>query len=128
VVSRACPLFVPLVEEGWVDHPVARAVAAIYLRPFLKKGIDVLVLGCTHYPLMTAALKKTVGRIRLIDSAEETAKAVRARLERDGLLADGRRGRTEFFSSDDPAKFARLGRLFLHRSLGTVRRLTLESR
>lgn len=125
VFSRACPLFVPLVEEGWVDHPVARATANIYLRPFRSQGVDVLVLGCTHYPLMKSTLKKAVGKIELIDSAEETAKAVRSRLEQDGLLSDGRGSATEFYSSDDPQKFARLGSLFLKRSLGAVRRLTV---
>jgi glutamate racemase len=126
VISRACPLFVPLVEEGWVDHPVARAVARIYLNPLLKRKVDTLVLGCTHYPLLKPALKKIVGRVKLIDSAEETAKDVLGRLTKDGRLAQGRPSRTAFYSSDDPGKFSRLGRLFLGRPLSSVRRLHLN--
>ena len=126
VISRACPLFVPLVEEGWVDHPVARAVARIYLEPLLQCNVDTLVLGCTHYPLLKPTLKKVVGRVKLIDSAEETAKDVRDRLRKEGLLAQGRPSRLEFFSSDDPEKFSRLGRLFLGRPLPGVRRVHLS--
>jgi glutamate racemase len=126
VMSRACPLFVPLVEEGWVNHPVAREVARIYLAPFVRARVDTLILGCTHYPLLKGTLQKVVGGIDLVDSADETAKAVRSRLEQDGLLGRGSGGRLEFYSSDDPAKFSRLGRLFLGRALPEVRRLRFD--
>ena len=87
--------------------------------------MDTLVLGCTHYPLLKPTIKKVVPRVTLIDSAEETAKDVRGRLEKEGRLARGRPARSEFYSSDDPEKFGRLGRLFLGRPLPAVRRLHL---
>ncbi len=125
--ARPCPLFVPLAEEGWVSHPVTRAVARLYLSPLLAKKIDTLVLGCTHYPLLMRTLRRTAGRVELIDSAEETAKAVRSRLEQDGLLRTGRRkGRVTFYSSDDPAKFARTAHRLFGWALPDVRRIALE--
>lgn len=127
VFSAPCPLFVPLVEEGWVSNPLTRRVAGIYLKPVLAKRVDTLVLGCTHYPLLKPVLKSVAGTVELIDSAEETAKAVRSRLEQDGLLLSSGRGHCEFFSSDDPAKFTRLGHRFLGAGLkGPVQRVHLD--
>jgi len=127
VFSRACPLFVPLVEEGWVTHDVTRRVAGLYLKPLLKQKVDALVLGCTHYPLLKTVLRRVAGRVELIDSAEETAKAVRSRLEQEGLLLHGQRnGRVSYFSSDDPAKFARVGSRFVGWPLKKVQRIHLE--
>jgi glutamate racemase len=92
VTSRACPLFVPLAEEGWVDNEVARATARAYLSDLKDSGIDTLVLGCTHYPLLKGVIAEAVGRgVALVDSAEATASAVLARLEEAGLLAGGGR-------------------------------------
>jgi glutamate racemase len=81
VFTQACPLFVPLVEEGWLDCEVTSLVAARYLEPLGRNGIDTLVLGCTHYPLLKPVLQRVMGEgVVLIDSAEETAKsAVRCR-------------------------------------------------
>ncbi len=127
VVSRACPLFVPLVEEGWVDHPVTRRVAREYLKPLLTAKMDTLVLGCTHYPLLKTVLQRAAGSVELIDSADETAKAVRSRLLQDDLLAEGpSKGSVEYYSSDDPEKFARLGHTFLRWNLKNVKRLRLD--
>ncbi|MBK8870574.1 MAG: glutamate racemase [Elusimicrobia bacterium] len=127
VFARACPLFVPLVEEGWLNHDVTRRVANAYLKPLLKHKIDALVLGCTHYPLLKSVLGRVAGSVELIDSADETAKAVRSRLEQDGLLRHGRRkGRLVYFSSDDPASFARRGSRFMGGPLVRVRRIRLE--
>lgn len=125
--SRPCPLLVPLVEEGWGKHPVTRVVARECILPLLAKRVDALVLGCTHYPLLKPVLRQVVGRVELIDSAEETAKAVRSRLLQDGnLAARTRRGRVSYFSSDDPQKFTRLGRMFLGWRLDNVRRLRFD--
>jgi glutamate racemase len=125
VTSRACPLFVPLVEEGWEKNPLTVQVASGYLKPLLAKKIDTLVLGCTHYPLLKSVLGRVAPRVELIDSAEETAKAVRSRLEQDGLLNQKGRGGCEFYSSDDPAKFAALGRRLLGWNFTTVNRIHL---
>lgn len=127
VFSRSCPLFVPLVEEGWMRHDITRRVAGLYLKPLLKYKVDALVLGCTHYPLLKPTLRRVAGKVELIDSAEETAKAVRSRLEQDGILLHGRRrGRVSYFSSDDPEKFARLGARFMGRVLANVQRIRLD--
>lgn len=127
VFARACPLFVPLVEEGWLTHDVTRRVARAYLKPLLKHNIDALVLGCTHYPLLSSVIGSVAGSVELIDSADETAKAVRSRLEQDGMLLHGRRtGRRIYYSSDDPASFARRGARFMGGPLAQVRRIRLE--
>jgi glutamate racemase len=93
IFSRACPLFVPLVEEGETDSQIAHLVAEQYLAPFRKEGIDTLVLGCTHYPLLKSVIKSTIGAtdggsVTLVDSAEATAEETAQLLERHGLLND----------------------------------------
>lgn len=115
IVSQACPLFVPLVEEGWTDHEATRLVAAEYLAPLVSAGVDAVVLGCTHYPHLTAVIADVAGpRVQLVDSARETA-AELARVLRDrGIEAPGGTiPRHRFIASDDPAQFLRLGARFL---------------
>jgi glutamate racemase len=88
ILSRACPLFVPLVEEGWYDDPVTEEIAERYLRPLLDAGIDTLVLGCTHYPLLVPVLARVAGpEVTLVDSAEAVAEVVAAGLAERGLEA-----------------------------------------
>ena len=78
VYSRACPLFVPLVEEGWTDNDVVEMTVKAYLGSLKQSGIDALILGCTHYPLLKKAIREFIGSgVRLVDSAEETAKRSR---------------------------------------------------
>src|SRR5438874_2914415 len=90
VNSQPCPLFVPLVEEGWFEHPAAELIAREYLEPLRRAQVDVLVLGCTHYPLLKPLLARVMGPdVKLVDSAEETASAVSRELERLDLLANG---------------------------------------
>ena len=130
VWETPCPLFVPLVEEGWESHPVTRKIAREYLLPLLSKGIDSLVLGCTHYPLLKETLRPIAGRsVRLIDSAEETAKDVETGLRRQGTLNPSKRaGRAQYFVTDTPESFARLGGRFLGNGhLTSARRLALEN-
>ena len=89
ITTRACPLFVPLVEEGWLEHEATRLVAKEYLSPMAAANVDTLVLGCTHYPLLNPLIAEVLGPdVRLIDSAEETAAETRRVLEEEGLLAD----------------------------------------
>ncbi|HVS62917.1 MAG TPA: glutamate racemase [Thermoanaerobaculia bacterium] len=79
VAQQACPLFVPLVEEGWIDDPVSEAIARRYLEPLLARGVDTLVLGCTHYPLLAPLLRRVVGEeVRLVDSAQTVSAVVAA--------------------------------------------------
>jgi len=122
VVSQACPLFVPLVEEGWFDHPATELVAREYLRPLAAAKIDVLVLGCTHYPLLKPLLSRVLGdSVRLIDSAEETAAAAQRELEARSLQADGSQAPTHtFVISDDEPHFRSVGARFLGERLQQV--------
>jgi glutamate racemase len=127
VIARACPLFVPLVEEGWTDTEVTRLVAHEYLDPMRDEGIDALVLGCTHYPLLKPMLGAIVGdAVRLIDSAEETAAETARLLDRLTLRA---RADAEpayrFVASDAPEQFLRLGQRFLGDTIDRVETLTL---
>lgn len=109
VVSQACPLFVPLVEEGWSDDPVAEIVARRYLEPFLGDGIGTLVLGCTHYPVLAPMLERVVGSgVRLVDSASAMAHKVAAELEAADFLATGRRVEHHLCVTDIGERFQRI--------------------
>jgi len=122
VVSAACPLFVPLVEEGWFDHPAAELIARDYLEPLRRSGVDVVVLGCTHYPLLKPLLQRVLGAgVQLIDSAEETAAQVVKELAARGLAASARpRPEHVFAVSDDEPRFRRVGERFLGERLTQV--------
>ena len=125
VSSRSCPLFVPLVEEGWIDNDVSRDVARIYLKPLRDKGIDTLILGCTHYPLLKDVLAKVMGRgVLLVDSAREVAKETKLILDANGLLnRSSTRPAHRFFVSDEPKRFVRMGEKFLRRRIECVKRV-----
>jgi glutamate racemase len=124
VYSRNCTLFVPLVEDGWLDSSVTRQVAKEYLEPLKKKRIDTLILGCTHYPLLKNILSKVMGPdVILIDSAREVAKCAKEVLDANGLLNNsGAKPKHEFFVSDEPDRFARTGERFLKKKMGSVRK------
>lgn len=121
VTALACPLFVPLVEEGWTDHDATRAIAREYLASFMKDEVDTLVLGCTHYPLLKPIIAEIVGpNVRLIDSAEETAADTRLMLAGHMLTAAEREGSYRFVASDDPQQFLTLGERFLGDAIDNV--------
>ena len=123
VLQRACPLFVPLVEEGWLDHPVTRMVADEYLAELKEANLESLILGCTHYPLLAPMLADIMGpAVHLIDSGAEAARATAAILAERGQLADGRAAKHQFFLSDEPRRrsFARVAESFLARPLPNV--------
>ena len=124
---RACPLFVPLVEEGWTDHPAARLIAEEYLRPLLAADIDTLVLGCTHYPLLKPLLAEILGAgVRLIDSAAETAAETARTLAEARITAAATHVPTHrFVASDDPLQFLQLGQRFLGDTIEGVEVRTL---
>jgi glutamate racemase len=126
VTALACPLLVPLVEEGWTNHDATWSIAEEYLAPLLKDDVDALVLGCTHYPLLKSVIGEIVGRqVRLIDSAEETAAETRRMLEEKGLAASGTTPTYRFIASDDPQQFLRLGQRFLGDAIERVEVRTL---
>ena len=121
VVALACPLFVPLVEEGWTTHDAARLIAKEYLASFTRDAVDTLVLGCTHYPLLKPLIAEIVGPgVRLIDSAEETAADTRRMLTANALQSPEREASYRFISSDDPQQFLTLGQRFFGASIERV--------
>lgn len=125
VFSQACPLFVPLVEEGWLDHAVTRLTAQEYLKPVLAEDVDSLVLGCTHYPLLKPLLREVAGAgVRLVDSAITTAEMAAMQLHSLGI-ANARPGPAayRFVVTDVPLRFQTIGERFLGRSLGAVERV-----
>ena len=115
ITALACPLFVPLVEEGWLDHPATRLIAREYLEPLAGNHIDTLVLGCTHYPLLKPLIAGVLGPdVALIDSAEQTAAETRRVLSERGLLApNGAPPTRRFVASDAPKQFLRMAERFL---------------
>lgn len=115
VFARACPLLVPLVEEGWTKHAVTDQILREYLAPLLRGGIDTLVLGCTHYPLLKKAIRRVIGdEIALVDSAESCAWYVRERLELLGLARhDRHRGFIQPFVTDETERFLEFAKKFL---------------
>jgi len=133
--EKACPLLVPLVEEGWVEHPVTEQVARIYLQEAFGDGFetaDVLVLGCTHYPLIKPVLRRAAPKhVTIVDSAESTAHMVWQKLEIEPLKtpeSPERRlhPRIKFFATDSVEKFKRLGPHFLGHAIENVQHVDLK--
>lgn len=132
VFQRACPLFVPLVENGWIDRddPVTRLAARRYLEPLAEQQIDTLILGCTHFPLLTDILSDIMGEgVTLIDAGREAAVACAGRLEESGALnRTKRRGFCRFYVSDRPEDFSRMAAMFLGREMdGEVETVQIET-
>jgi len=127
VKAMPCPLFVPLAEEGWVKGDVPRLVAREYLADFARSGVDTLVLGCTHYPLLKEVISEVVGeQVKLVDSAEATAVAAAQLLESRGLLAaPGVEAQHRYFVTDVPERFAEVGARFLGRHIASAEQVDL---
>lgn len=127
--EKACPLFVPLVEEGWTDHPVTEQVAKIYLAEALRASsghTDVLVLGCTHYPLIRNLLRRVVPKnIEIIDSAESTAQAVASELEIEESSQQNAAPAFCFYVTDSVEKFKKMAPLFLGHAVEHVEHVDL---
>lgn len=125
VVSQACPLLVPLVEEGSVKQKIVRDIVEEYLRRVKKKNVDTLILGCTHYPILKPVITDVVGKkIMLIDSADEVASEVEQVLEEKNLFSLHRRqGRCRVFVSDQPQHFQMLARRFLGYKIPQIRKV-----
>jgi len=133
--EKACPLLVPLVEEGWIEHPVTEEVARIYLGEAFADGFhdaDALVLGCTHYPLLKPLLDRVApSHVSIVDSAQSTAHAVAGRLQKllpPPPVGEERRAvpRLKFFATDSVEKFRRLGERFLGHSIEEVQHVDLK--
>ncbi|UCG79475.1 MAG: glutamate racemase [Nitrospirota bacterium] len=122
IVSKPCPLFVPLVEEGWTSGKITLSVIREYLNTMKRRKVDTLVLGCTHYPLLKEAISEYMGDDTvLIDSAVEVAKEVRKQLRASGLLREGKKkGKYAFFVTDSVDKFRVIGGMFLGRPISNI--------
>ena len=127
IFSRDCPLFVSLIEEGWIGHEVTRLVIQEYLLPLKEKGIDSLVLGCTHYPVIKETIAGVLGPgIALIDSAQTTANKVNAMLKILGWLSESdTNGEDEFYVTNFPDRFKKVGEIFLQKRIEKVHEVDL---
>ena len=128
IYGQATPLLVPLIEENWIDHPATQQVLKTYLDPLVEKGIDTLMLACTHYPLLVPALRKLLpAEVRMVDSATTCAEHLRRELIRLDLLHDiGAAGRLELHLTDLSDTFEALARQFLKQAPGRIHRAVLE--
>lgn len=126
--KKACPLFVPIVEEGLYNHTIARQTAEMYLGPLLKHDIDTLILGCTHYPLLKNTIRKVIGKdIKLVDSAQSTARLLYETLEHKALLISSPRQKDiDIFVSDVQNKFHKITRIFLGRNGVNIKKADLD--
>ncbi len=126
VYSQSCPMFVPLVEEGWVSDNITTKVAEKYLSPMRSKGVDTVILGCTHYPLLKNKIQEVMGKnVKLIDSAEQVAIEVKQVLSQEGLLNNSHdRPSREYFVSDEVAIFKNVASRFLGTELKEVKRVS----
>ena len=124
VYGQACPMFVPIVEEGWIDDAITTKVAYKYLAPLKNKGIDTLILGCTHYPLLKKRIQDVMGRgVTLIDSAQQVAIEVKNVLTQEGLInVSCHKGMREYYVSDEVAIFKDVAKRFLGSSLHKVKK------
>jgi glutamate racemase len=127
VYAKACPLFVPLVEEGWEHGKVAVQVAKKYLSPLLKKEIDTLILGCTHYPLLQPTIKKVVGRrVRLVDASKQLAEQVKEELQKRGKINMEGAPSYRFFVTDAPEKFLSLGKRIMGSAFSDIVKMSAD--
>lgn len=125
VTAVACPLFVPFAEEGWLSGKVVLDVAKAYLSPLKKAGVDTVILGCTHYPLLKAVIRKVMGdSVTLIDSAQQVAIEVKKILAQEGLLNKNGKGKQKFYVSDNPEWFSELAKRFLGVPANNVRKVS----
>lgn len=128
VFEKPCPLFVPLAEEGWIKHRATYEIAEEYLKELREIEIDTLVLGCTHYPILTEVIQKVIGpKVSLIDSGVASSELIKLELEKFNLLSDsGTIGSQEYYVSDIPAKFKEVAESFLGRGIEHVHKVDLE--
>lgn len=129
IVSKACPLFVPIIEEGWANTEVARLTVKEYLQELLDEGIDSLVLGCTHYPILKRTIGEFVGEnIKLVNPAKETAKDLSDILQEKSILRTEKLhpATYEYYVSDIPEKFVSIGQQFLKRDMDDVEKIEIQ--
>ncbi len=124
VTAVACPLFVPFVEEGWLDGEVVLSVAKTYLKPLREAGVDTVILGCTHYPLLKPVIQEVLGRnVILIDSAKQVAAEIKKILASEDMLNRGKGAKHKFYVSDNPEWFSYLAQRFLGKKITNVKKV-----
>ncbi|KNY28500.1 glutamate racemase [Pseudobacteroides cellulosolvens] len=128
IVQKACPLFVPLVEEGWWENDIAFRIAEEYLEPLKKEGIDTLVMGCTHYPMLYNTISKVMGdKVKLVSSALEVTKVVRNILGEMDIMRDERINPVyRYYTSDSVEKFESLGSAILESDIHSAEKVDIE--
>ncbi|MBU1853952.1 MAG: glutamate racemase [Candidatus Omnitrophica bacterium] len=128
IVSKACPLFVPLAEEGLLNGKITFDIAKYYLNPLVRKRIDTLVLGCTHYPLLKKVISRVVGKdVKIIDSASSVAEEVANTLRSNKLLSsESRKPANSFFATDAVEQFVKVGKRFLGKKISKVKKAILS--
>ncbi|MDD2457232.1 MAG: glutamate racemase [Eubacteriales bacterium] len=128
IIQQACPLFVGLAEEGWWDHPVSQAVADEYLLPLKNAGVDTLILGCTHYPLLVPVIERTMGTtVQLINAGSNVAARVESVLASQMLLNPGSETASHaYYTSDDARQFTELGSVFMDRPIHAAGCIDIE--
>jgi len=129
VYEKACPLFVPLAEEGWTDHKATYLIANEYLKELKELDIDTLVLGCTHYPILAKVIQEVIGeKVKLIDSGIAAAKVVIKELDRANLHTNSNSlGLQDYYVSDIPQKFKEISQIFMGRNLEHIKKVDLET-
>lgn len=125
ILGRACPLFIPLVEEGWLDHPATELVARTYLEPLKEDGIDTLLLGCTHFPLLTGVIRRYLGDINYVDAAQEASQELRQALAQNGLVNPSGSGLVSIYLTDLSQNFKEIGERFLGEPMKNFARVSL---
>ena len=127
ILSLACPLFVPLVEEGWTEGDIATMIARQYLNGLKEEGIDTIVLGCTHYPLLKRVISEVMGEdVILIDSAVETSLEIKSILEILGLNSEPEAvPSNQFYVTDSPERFMKVGENFLGRKMEQINKIAV---
>lgn len=129
VFEKACPLFVPIAEEGWINHKATYEIAEEYLKELRERQIDTLVLGCTHYPILSDVIQEVIGKdVTLIDSGVASSEIVRQEISRIGLETNSSvPGRTSFYVSDIPTTFRQVAELFLGKPVDEVVKVDIDS-
>lgn len=126
IISVSCPLFVPLVEEGWLKEGVTSIIAKRYLEPLKKKNIDTIILGCTHYPLLKPIIQATLGKVAIIDSAIQTAGTVKRIIyEKKIYNRRKRKAKYRFYVTDEPELFKNVGSRFLGKNIDNIKQVEI---
>jgi glutamate racemase len=125
ILGRACPLFVPLVEEGWLEHPATELIVRSYLTPLKNDNIDTLLLGCTHFPLLMKMFRKVMGEIEYVDASREVVLEFAEQLKNNDLLRHERGGELSIYLTDLSMNFKEIGERFLGEPMKNFARVSL---